>query len=287
MTMTQEALYENSYQNKNHFSFGKNWQDFLGSLSQEKIDSAKKSIVEFLGGEEYIRGKTFVDIGCGSGLFSYAAYQLGASRVVSVDVDEFSVACVTSLREREHNPDNWEIRTGSALDERFMHTLGQFDVVYSWGVLHHTGDMYRALDHVAHLVKPGGVFYTAIYGKSKNRLGGTSEFWLRVKKKYNRSGPSGKRLMEYLYVVYFFVDGLLTFTNPIRKIKTYRERGMNWYNDIVDWLGGYPYEFATPSEMIEYFGARGLYCKKLVDKGGLACNDYLFVKSCHEGRKNE
>lgn len=276
--MKSTKLYEESYKDEKHFSFGKNWQNFLESLNDEKIENAKKSLIEFLDGDNNVKGKTFVDIGCGSGLFSYAAYKLGAARVVSVDVDEFSVACATHLKEKEGNPENWEIKKGSALDENFINSLGKFDVVYSWGVLHHTGDMYRAFDNVVNLMNPGGIFYTAIYGRTTNKLAGTPEFWLWVKKKYNNSGIVGKKFMNYLYVIYFFVGTLACRKNPIAIIRGYKERGMNWYNDVIDWMGGYPYEFAYPHEIINYFSKKGLYCKKLNDRLGLACNEFLLVK---------
>lgn len=275
----KKEIYEDSYKNSKHFSFGKNWQNFLKSLNEERIANAKKSLVEFLGGEENIRGKSFVDIGCGSGLFSLAAHKLGAAKIVSVDVDEFSVACTEYLKEKEGNPEDWGIRQGSALDENLLKSLGKFDIVYSWGVLHHTGDMYRALDNMVNLMGPASVFYTAIYGKSNNKLAGTPEFWLAVKKRYNKSGPAGKKVMNYLYVVYFFVGHSIFLRNPLKIIRGYKERGMNWYNDVIDWLGGYPYEFAWPHEIINHFGKKDIHCKKLTDRQGLACNEFLLVKN--------
>lgn len=276
--MKSKKLYEDSYQDKKHFSFGKNWQNFLQTLNEERIENSKNSLKNFLGGEDNIKGKTFVDIGCGSGLFSYAAFKLGAKKVVSVDVDEFSVACAKHLNKKEGSPENWEIKQGSALDENFIKSLGQFDIVYSWGVLHHTGNMYNAFDNVINLIGPAGVFYTAIYGRTTSKLAGTPDFWLKVKKLYNNSGNIVKNILNYSYVAYFFIGSLIFRKNPFKTIRNYKERGMNWYNDVIDWLGGYPYEFAWPDEIINYFGSRGIYCKKLTDRHGLACNEYLFIK---------
>lgn len=272
--------YETTYKNKNHFSFGKNWQDFLKSLNDEKIENAKKSLVDFLGSKEEIKNKTFVDIGCGSGLFSLAAYRLGASKIVSVDADEFSIACTRYLRKKESDPKNWEIKQGSALDENFIESLGQFDIVYSWGVLHHTGNMYSALSNTSTIVSPQGVFYLAIYNRNNNRLKeGTSNFWLRLKRFYNRSGVLVKKFMEYMYISYFFLGLLILLKNPFEYIKEYKSnRGMNWRNDIIDWLGGYPYEFAGPDEIINFFGNKDLLCKKLTYREGIGCSEYLFIK---------
>lgn len=274
----QREIYENSYKDKKHFSFGKNWQDFLKSLNEERIKSAKNSLINFLGGEENIRGKTFVDIGCGSGLFSLAAHKLGASRVVSNDIDDFSIACVEYLKKEQGDADSWEIKKGSVLDENFLKSLGEFDIVYSWGVLHHTGDMQKAFDNIINLVKQNGLLYLAIYGRSDSRIGVSPELWLKIKKTYNSLGEFGKNVMNYSYVVCFFAASIFLLRNPLKTIRGYKERGMNWHNDVIDWLGGYPYEFAWPEEIINYFGKRKFYCKKIKDRRGLACNEYLFVK---------
>lgn len=277
----KKEIYEDIYKKSNHFGFGKNWQNFLKSLDNEKIEEAKKSMVEFLGGENNIKGKTFIDIGCGSGLFSYAAFKLGAKKVVSVDVDEFSVACAKYLKEKEKNPDNWEIKQGSALDENFIKSLGQFDIVYSWGVLHHTGNMYKALENIIILLGKQGYLYIAIYNKFIfSWRGGTSRTWLKIKKLYNNVNLIGKKIIESIFIFYCITILLLRFHNPISYIKKYRNnRGMNWYHDIVDWLGGYPYEFAGPEEIINFFGAKGYYCKKLFFRNGTGCNEFLFVNT--------
>ena len=87
----EQLLYENEYKRSKHFSFGKNWENFLRTLTDQKVREAEKSLLEFLGSPKKINGKSFVDIGCGSGLFSLAAYNLGAAHVTSVDVDSFSI----------------------------------------------------------------------------------------------------------------------------------------------------------------------------------------------------
>ena len=47
-----------------------------------------------------------------------------------------------------------------------IESMGSFDFVYSWGVLHHTGDMYRALRGAAGRVAPGGRFLFALYRRT-------------------------------------------------------------------------------------------------------------------------
>ena len=143
------------------FQFGKNWTRFLGVLDEDRIREAERSLCEMLGVAR-LDGKTFIDVGSGSGLFSLAAYRLGAS-VYSFDYDPQSVATTLELRRRYAPGDaRWQVENGSVLDSEYVTSLGQFDVAYSWGVLHHTGDMWRAMDNVVSLVGPGGHLFIAL-----------------------------------------------------------------------------------------------------------------------------
>jgi 2-polyprenyl-6-hydroxyphenyl methylase/3-demethylubiquinone-9 3-methyltransferase len=169
------------------FSFGKNWENFIKNyLNNERIDEAKKALTNFLGINSF-NGKTFLDIGCGSGLHSFAAYKLKAKKIVSFDIDPFSVECTKYFFKIAGEPKNWKIYQGSILDKKFIQKLGKFDIVYSWGVLHHTGDMWNAIKNAASLVKKNGLFYIAIYNKvdawgiwSDGRFG-PSSFWQKEK----------------------------------------------------------------------------------------------------------
>lgn len=233
------------------FSFGKNWTEFLKRFNEGLLPEAKDSLTEFLGLKD-LHDKTFVDIGCGSGLFSLAAFQLGAKRVVSFDADEYSVKCCQSLWEQAGRPDNWKVMSGSVLDDRFLSELGTFDIVYSWGVLHHTGRMWDAIEKAARLTNPDGYYYITIY----NRVGGLfgSRYWLHVKKLYNSYPFIGRYFIEPLHVAGKFMVKILRLQNPLAIIRNYkvRQRGMSWRRDITDWLGGYPYEYASVDEIFTF-----------------------------------
>lgn len=273
-------IYEDSYKNKKHFSFGKNWQIFLKTLNDERVEEAKKSLINFLGGEDKIKGKSFIDIGCGSGIFSLVAYLLGAKKIVCVDVDEFSVSCAEYLKQKKGNPKNWEIIKGSALDEKFINSLGHFDIVYSWGVLHHTGKMYEALKNVAMLVEPSGVFYLAIYNNNTQyKIEGTSRFWAKAKRTYNNSNLVVKKIIELTYTAYYFIGLAMNLKNPITYIKSYSTlRGMSFRTDIKDWLGGHPYEYATVDEITDYFEKLNFKSKKINRARSIGCNEFLLKK---------
>jgi SAM-dependent methyltransferase len=257
------------------FQFGRNWAGFVSVLDEERIDEAEKSLCEMLG-RNNLDGLTFLDVGSGSGLFSLAANRLGA-RVHSFDYDPQSVAVTQELRSRYGRDDSsWKIDTGSILDENYVRGLGQFDVVYSWGVLHHTGDMWQAMQNIIPLVKPGGMLFVALY----NDQGVISRFWAGVKRLYC-SGLFGRILIIPVFFTTFAVTGLLgdlvQCRNPLRRYKEYRQkRGMSLVYDWIDWLGGYPYQVAKPGDVLEFCYRYGFSLIKLVTRQTLGCNEFIF-----------
>ena len=165
---------------KERFEFGKNWRNFITKLNDGRIQQAELSLKKMLE-VDTVEGKSFLDIGSGSGLFSLAARNLGAN-VTSFDYDESSVWCTNELNKRYHSDDqSWTVMHGSVLDTEFLATLGEFDFVYSWGVLHHTGDMWRALENTCKLVKPRGTLFIAIY----NYQPILTPIWKKIKYLYN------------------------------------------------------------------------------------------------------
>ena len=258
------------------FGFGKNWTRFLESLSESRILSATEALKTLLGLTD-LSGKRFVDVGSGSGLSSLAARRLGAT-VVSFDYDPDSVACTRELRGRHDREatTEWEVHEGSVLDAGFIHSLGQFDVVYSWGVLHHTGGMWRALDQVTRLVAPGGLLAIAIY----NDQGLASRLWLKVKQIYCGSAP-GRLAMCSIFIPYFMARGaamdLLGGRSPLTRYGTTGARGMSVVRDWFDWIGGLPFEVARPGQIFDFYRSRGYELAALTTVGGaMGCNEYVF-----------
>jgi 2-polyprenyl-3-methyl-5-hydroxy-6-metoxy-1,4-benzoquinol methylase len=264
------------------FEFGANWSRFLAVLNERRITEAERSLREMLDISD-LAGRSFLDIGSGSGLFSLAARRLGA-RVRSFDYDPRSVACTRELRRRFFPDDaGWQIEEGSVLDEAFMRGLGAFDVVYSWGVLHHTGAMWQALGHAALPVAPGGKLFVAIY----NDMGWRSRAWRVVKRVYNGLPPPLKLTFVFLILVpgqsKAAAQALITLRPGefVRSWTRYNEqRGMSRWHDAIDWIGGYPYEVAKSEELIDFYGARGFRLLKV--KGdtsyALGCNELVFAR---------
>ncbi len=267
-----------SLDSKERFAFGKNWSRFLSHLNDERIAEAEKSLQEKLGLKS-LKGMTFLDIGSGSGLFSLAAYRLGAT-VHSFDYDQDSVNCAKYLHEKyAANDKRWTVQQGSVLDKKFLKQFGKVDILYSWGVLHHTGHMYTAFENIAGMVTDNGYLFISIY----NDQGGASNRWKWIKKKYNEAAYPLKLLLT-LYTLFrqwtiTFIKDLLKSGNPFKSWINYgkNNRGMSAWHDVVDWVGGYPLEVTKPEEVFDFFKKKNftLLCLNTC-AGGLGCNEYVF-----------
>ena len=293
---------------RERFAFGANWRSFLSVLDDDRIAEAGRSLKDMLH-VDTLEGKSFLDVGCGSGLFSLAAARLGASKIHTFDLDPQSVACALELKRRYFNESShWTIELGNILDHDYATQLRDWDIVYSWGVLHHTGHMWAALANMAPFVKLGGLLFIAIY----NDQGEMSEHWLKVKTRYN-SGFFGKWLVWGRYVPGWFfhrllVDVAFVRRNPVRGIisdlrhrrnifqgflksfrkprspmQRYREykssRGMSMSHDWIDWIGGLPFEVAKPNELIQFYHDRGFELRtKVLRSPGSGNNELVFEK---------
>jgi 2-polyprenyl-6-hydroxyphenyl methylase/3-demethylubiquinone-9 3-methyltransferase len=258
-----------------HFAFGKNWASYAQLITEAEIAEAIASLRRLVGDD--LTGKRFLDLGCGSGLHALAALRLGAASVVAVDIDPDSV-CTTRAVLHAHAPGApWTVLELSVFDAK-AESLGRFDVVYSWGVLHHTGDMYRALRLAASLVAPGGRFVFALY-----YLTWMCWFWKIEKRWYASARERSQSLVRAVYVALYRLAKAGKFAVFV---KNYRSaRGMDFYHDVHDWLGGWPYESVSAADVDRFmqqlglrrahlFGVRGRRLGLL----GSGCNEYVYKK---------
>ena len=236
---------------------------------------------------ENLQGQRFLDIGSGSGLFSLAARRLGAT-VTSFDFDPQSVACTQELKRRYYPDDEaWRIEQGSALDRAYLESLGKFDVVYSWGVLHHTGAMWLGIENaIGCVTSDNGKLFVAIY----NDQGWKSHIWWFIKLWYNRI----PRILKTPYVmIVAAVTQMLVILKYTIKLKPMvaiapllrdeSERGMSFRHDMVDWIGGFPYEFATFKTLLDYFESRGFSVITANRKTSQGCHELALKRvACAE-----
>lgn len=266
---------------KNRFEFGSNWLKFINNISKENIYEAEESLKKFLD-LSTLTDLSFLDIGSGSGLHSLAAHRLGA-KIHAFDFDPESVICTQKMKELFAPDDpNWIIERGSILDKDFVFGLGKFDISYAWGVLHHTGALWQALYNTHLTVKPGGLLFIGIY----NDQGLISALWKIVKRTYC-SGWFGRALMLTIFYPTFFLSGLfidlIKLRNPLMRYSNHKKyRGMSLLTDWRDWLGGYPYEPASPEEITHFFENLDYKLVRLQKtEHGFGNNQFLFRKSIH------
>lgn len=271
-----EKIHKRELKAGERFEFGENWSLFLDVLDEQRIDEAVDSLKIMLDVNS-LKGRSFLDIGSGSGLFSLAAKKLGA-KVHSFDYDPKSVACTKELKNRFFaNDEEWIIEIGSALDANYLEKLGKFDIVYSWGVLHHTGDMWKALDCISQSVNVDGKLFIALY----NDQGRPSQLWWKIKKTY----VSLPKYMRWLVLMPCYVRLWLPTTirdmvllKPFKTWTDYKQsRGMSPHRDVIDWVGGFPFEVAKPEEIFKFFKEKGFLLTTLKTcAGGHGCNEYVF-----------
>lgn len=257
------------------FEFGQNWSRFLEIVNEARIQEAEESLKQMLK-VLTLRDRTFLDIGSGSGLFSLAARRLGA-RVHSFDYDKRSVACTLELKRQYCIDDKgWTIEEGSILDELYVGSLGKFNIVYAWGVLHHTGSMWQALENARMLVARGGQLFIAVY----NDQGRASLYWKKIKRLYNQLPQQLKFLVLWPAFVRLWGPTTLRDILSGRPLQAWRgyavNRGMSPWRNVVDWVGGYPFEVAKPEEIFEFYQERGFTLVTLKTDGGHGCNEFVF-----------
>ena len=260
------------------FEFGENWQSYARLIDEPRIAAAQDKLAALLGSRD-LSGRSLLDIGCGSGLHALAALRLGAGEVVAVDLDANSVAATLAVLKRFWQGSVPTVRQVSVF-ELAREGIGVFDVVYSWGVLHHTGDMNRAIKTAAAHVKQGGLLALALYGKTPY-----CGLWTKIKRWYVKASPQQQSRAEEIYIKLFAGYLRLRGKRLSDHLAGYeKKRGMDFRHDVRDWIGGYPYESITPRELAKLVEPLGfeLVSQNVRKRSGLfgSGNDEYLFRRC-------
>lgn len=267
---------ENLTDVESHFAFGENWADFARSVDEAAIREAEAGL-EKLVDKQDIAGRSFIDIGCGSGLHALAAARFGAARLLAADIDPRSAATAKALLGRHATDSPWTVETRSVFDMD-PSQLGYFDIVYSWGVLHHTGNLDGAMRKAAAMVAPNGLFAFALYRRTP-----LDWFWIREKRWYANASPIAQQRAQSAYLGLLRLGLMGTGRSYRAYVKAYRgRRGMNLRTDIHDWLGGFPYEAISPPEVDKMMTTLGFERVRFIGQKtrtgllGSGCDEYVY-----------
>lgn len=253
------------------FNFGENWRRFSeNSLDNRKFEMALSSLEQLIG-QEKIKAGTFLDIGCGSGIFAIAASLAGAQKVIGIDISKESITASINNKKKFASQSTIDFFHKSLFDDDISQ-IGKFDIVYSWWVLHRTGNMWKSIDIASKLVAPHPLFVIAIYNKHWS-----SGTWKLIKRLYNAMPKFIQRLMIWIfYLIIVIAKLIVTHRNPFKK----KRRGMSFYYDVIDWVGGYPYEYASREEIINRLERIGFKCIKFVKPVvPTGCNEFVFLRT--------
>ena len=236
------------------FSFGQNWLNFVETQVDHKIIQSHAADIQ----KKYdtvnlsIKGKRVLDLGCGSGLSSFAFLTLGAASVTSVDIDPKSIEAARLMKQRFSSDSAMNIKGSWSIIESSVFDLSEgfdnlFDIVYSWGVLHHTGNMWEAIKRTRGFCNAHGILHLALY-------------------------ISGFKYSQHLEMKHYFkfldrdqkINALFNYLSGgkqeiSRDIFRFDDRGMNVFHDALDWLGGLPYEVCDPAVLECYLNQNGFH----------------------------
>ncbi|MFQ6107920.1 MAG: class I SAM-dependent methyltransferase [Candidatus Aminicenantales bacterium] len=133
------------------------WQNYTPEYA-----ASKKHWALFFDPEEVLN-KSVLDAGCGTGVFSIIFARMGALSVVGIDISK------RSLERAQRQADQLGLQNATFQKVNMLRlpfTDACFDIVWSWGSVHHTADPFGCLAELIRVLKPGGSLLVAVYRRT-------------------------------------------------------------------------------------------------------------------------
>lgn len=134
------------------------WTEYI-----PEYDASEKHWLLFFTPDE-VKGKSVLDSGCGTGIFSIIFAKNGAGQVTGIDISPGSLGTAEGLKQK-FGLSNARFEQQDMLHLPYPDAC--FDIVWAWGTVHHTTDPLGAIDGLIRVLKPGGSILLAIYKKTK------------------------------------------------------------------------------------------------------------------------
>lgn len=221
--------------------------EFYDVLWTQHLPKIEKQI-EFLNkliGRDNIENKIVLDAGCGTGIAAISFKKLGANKVIGIDISKKSL--LTAKKLAEEAGVKLKFITGDLLN---LPLKGNFDIIHSFGALHHTGDTKGAFANLINLLGENGQFYLALYWRT--RLTFLHQFIRKILRLLPESAwePISKFITKFM----------------VGKKKT--QRGFDGYGEALDWLCVPHRDHYRPEEIKKWFKEYNMQSELLVKQTG-------------------
>jgi ubiquinone/menaquinone biosynthesis C-methylase UbiE len=240
------------------------WTEYI-----PEYEASEKHWEIFYAAEE-VQGKSILDAGCGTGIFSIIFANKGADQVTGIDISEGSLHTAQSLKEK-FGLKNAEFEKQDMLALPFPDR--SFDIVWAWGTVHHTTDPFKAIDELIRVLKPSGSILLAIY--KRTRLTFIHEIIRKILVRTPRK--TWKVLAKILAIFLSPVIFLLKKREKSRKGEKLEELIIDWYFVPIR-------HYYKPGEIKNYLEERGFSVEKFLPASGRfdSTSNFIFKARKHE-----
>jgi ubiquinone/menaquinone biosynthesis C-methylase UbiE len=243
------------------------WTEYL-----PEVEASENHWKIFYSGEE-VKGKSVLDAGCGTGIFSIIFATNGAGRVTGIDISEGSLQTARGLK-KKFNLENADFQKQDMLALPFSDE--SFDIVWAWGTVHHTTDPFRAITELLRILKPSGSILLAVY--KRTRL----TFLHEIIRKTLLRAPR-KTWKGLARVMAFFLSPVIFLFKKREKSR----RGEKLEELIIDWYFVPIRHYYKPEEIRGFLEERGLVIEKYLPASGRFDSTSNFIFKARKSPQDE